>query len=256
MQVREEFHTQLRGRISESLIDERELIGQMYVNAELPYYKQYTPDMSYDELAGDARVYLHINLNGPYHDKESFAKDIQNILSKLDPLGLDIRNLTFRYDGEEVDFGLDLYDRYQLDMKLDELVRRVDADWYHEDEESSARDGFSDESALPPLEPLENDGFSNEWPDRIVYSADGMTAHSYYFDLPVSNPTTVQVDVSTEGGTLDMRIAGPDGTIYFEGYDLSEESGSQTIALPVSGAYQVRLTADEFHGGFTIQNLG
>lgn len=42
----------------------------MYVNAELPYYKQYTPDMSYDELAGDARVYLHINLNGPYHDKE------------------------------------------------------------------------------------------------------------------------------------------------------------------------------------------
>ena len=188
MQVRDEFHTQLRGRISESLIDERELIGQMYVNAELPYYKQYTPDMSYDELAGDARVYLHINLNGPYHDKESFAKDIQNILSKLDPLGLDIRNLTFRYDGEEVDFGLDLYDRYQLDMKLDELVRRVDADWYHEDEESSARDGFSDESALPPLEPLENDGFSNEWPDRIVYSADGMTAHSYYFDLPVPTP--------------------------------------------------------------------
>ena len=256
MQVRDEFHTQLRGRISESLIDERELIGQMYVNAELLYYKQYTPDMSYDELAGDARVYLHINLNGPYHDKESFAKDIQNILSKLDPLGLDIRNLTFRYDGEEVDFGLDLYDRYQLDMKLDELVRRVDADWYHEGEESSARDGFSGESALPPLEPLENDGFSNEWPDRIVYSADGMTAHSYYFDLPVSNPTTVQVDVSTEGGTLDMRIAGPDGTIYFEGYDLSEASGSQTIALPVSGAYQVRLTADEFHGGFTIQNLG
>ncbi|MFR9190419.1 MAG: hypothetical protein ACLVL7_09460 [Anaerotruncus massiliensis (ex Togo et al. 2019)] len=44
MQVRDEFHTQLRGRISESLIDERELIGQMYVNAELPYYKQYTPD--------------------------------------------------------------------------------------------------------------------------------------------------------------------------------------------------------------------
>ena len=71
-------------------------------------------------------------------------------------------------------------------MKLDELVRRVDADWYHEDEESSARDGFSGESALPPLEPLENDGFSNEWPDRIVYSADGMTAHSYYFEAAIT----------------------------------------------------------------------
>lgn len=256
MQVRDDFHIQLRGRISETLVDERDLIGQMYVNAELPYYRQYTPDMSYDELAGDARVYLHLNLNGPYRDKESFAKDCRKILSKLDPLGLDIRNLTIRCDGGEADFGLDLYDRYQLNMDLDELARRVEADWHEEDEEASDRDGLPDEDVFSPLGLSAGEGFTDEWPDRIVYTADGMTAHSYYFDLPVSDPTTAQVDVSTESGTLDMRITGPDGTICFEGYDLSGESGSQTFVLPVSGAYQVRLTADEFRGGFTIQNLG
>lgn len=167
MQVRDELNSQIRGRISESLVDERSLIRQMYLNVGLPYYKQYTLDMSYNELSEDARVYLHFNLNGPYSDKEAFAADCQKILSKLDALNLDIRNLNIRYDGDEADFDLELYDRFHLNLDRENLLRRIDETRYEEDEDTKedalpAVEELPDEDSTSPLGLSESEGFIDE----------------------------------------------------------------------------------------------
>ena len=107
---------------------------QMYVNCELPYYYEYTPDMDYESLASQMSTYLHFSLNGPYENQEAFAADAAAILADIRPLDLNTHNITFNYSDNDVSYSLDVNGRFQPEQSAAALAQMVEVrDYSNED---------------------------------------------------------------------------------------------------------------------------
>lgn len=114
-------------------------------------------------------------------------------------------------------------------------------------------DGERAEEELPDMAEADSSILVDNWPERIGREDEGMTAQSLRFLLPITEPMTLRIDCTTDGGSLNMRIVDEAGSVYFDEKKISTQT--YEVEIDRTGNYQVIIEAKRHVGSFWISPL-
>ena len=231
MQARDQLNRNVEDLLYNAVSD-RSHISNMYVNCELPYYYEYTPDMDYESLASQMSTYLHFSLNGPYENQEAFAADAAAILADIRPLDLNTHNITFNYSDNDVSYSLDVNGRFQPEQSAAALAQMVEVRDYSNEDYAEDTDGFD---AMENLEDVSAESLE-ELPDKpeeipsnlstINRPADAMAFFEYYDGATNEGACTVSADMSLSESNIPYLLVRVDGSLAQASFSVTPSDGS------------------------------
>ncbi len=117
---------------------------------------------------------------------------------------------------------------------------------------SPAEGATPSEGGLPALEEVEPVvvEYEYDWSKRVGREDEDLTAKELSFEIELAEPAALAVSCETEGGTLDMKIQGPDGKSVFDQKDI--QTGEYNADARLAGTYTVTVQAEGHTGSFWI----
>jgi len=105
-----------------------------------------------------------------------------------------------------------------------------------------------------PVLPAISSPITDNWPESIRCTADGLNGEPFSFELPIDAPMTLSLSCVTEGGRLRIQIKDSGGKVIFDEKKI-HKSYTEDFRIPIDDpdTYTVFVWAEQYTGKFEIE---